>query len=102
MGLRRKHRQTLLAIFRRPVSGTILWSDVEALLKAFGADVEERAGSRVAVVFPGHMPAVFHRPHPRPETDKGAVARLRDWLDGMGISPDAHSDPDTHSEEPDQ
>lgn len=87
MSVKRKHEATLQAIFRRPVSGTIRWKDVEALLVALGADVEEREGSRVAVIFPGQMPAVFHRPHPSPMTEKGAVNALRQWLERMGYAP---------------
>ncbi|WP_260424581.1 MULTISPECIES: type II toxin-antitoxin system HicA family toxin [unclassified Desulfovibrio] len=87
MSLSRKHDATLRALFRRPVSGTIRWKDVEALFVALGADIEERAGSRVAVVFPGHMPAVFHRPHPSPMTDKGAVSTIRQWLERLGHTP---------------
>ena len=87
MSLSRKHNATLQAIFRRPVSGTIRWKDIEALFVALGADIEEREGSRVAVIFPGQMPAVFHRPHPSPMTDKGAVNVIRQWLERLGHAP---------------
>lgn len=87
MDVKRKHEAALRAIFRRPVSGTIRWKDVEALLAALGADVEEREGFRVALIFPGQMPAVFHRPHPSPMTEKGAVNALRQWLERMGCAP---------------
>ena len=30
---------------------------------------------------------VFHRPHPSPDTDKGAVASIRKWLDEHGVKP---------------
>ena len=88
MAINRKHKATLKAVFRRPVSGTIRWADIESLLQALGADIEEREGSRVAVIFPSQMPAVFHRPHPSPMTDKGAVAVLRQWLTRLGHTPD--------------
>ena len=87
MDISRKHHGTLQAIFRRPVSGTIRWKDIEALFVALGAEIEEREGSRVAVIFPGQMPAVFHRPHPSPMTEKGAVNALRQWLERMGYAP---------------
>uniref|UniRef100_UPI00350E3F6B type II toxin-antitoxin system HicA family toxin n=1 Tax=Jiella sp. LLJ827 TaxID=2917712 RepID=UPI00350E3F6B len=51
-----------------------------------GATVEERAGSRVGVRLFGEV-RVFHRPHPRPETDKGAVASIRQWLESHGVKP---------------
>ena len=85
--MKRKHQKTLEALFTRPVSANIRWSDIEALLIALGANVEEREGSRVVVIFPNHTPAVFHRPHPSPMTDKGAVGVVRNWLDSMGYRP---------------
>ena len=86
MDLSRRHRATLSAIFARPVRGTIRWVDIEALLFALGAEVAEREGSRVAVFLFGEV-QVFHRPHPSPETDKGAVRSLRRWLERNGVEP---------------
>jgi len=51
-----------------------------SLFKELGADISERAGSRIAVVLFGEV-RVFHRPHPSPNTDKGAVASIRRWLE---------------------
>jgi len=84
--MKRKHQRTLERIFARPTSGTIPWSDIESLFKALGADVSERAGSRVAVVLFGEV-RVFHRPHPSPDTDKGAINSIRDWLDLYEVHP---------------
>ena len=58
----------------------------EALLGAVGAEIDERAGSRAAVILEGRV-HVFHRPHPSPETDKGAVRDVRDILRAVGIQP---------------
>ncbi len=82
----RKHQKTLEALFARPASANIKWRDIEALLKNMGADISEREGSRVAVVLFSEV-RVFHRPHPGPATDKGAVASIRDWLDIHGVRP---------------
>lgn len=84
--MKRKHQKTLELIFARPVSGSIRWSDIEALLRDLGAIVEEREGSRVGVFLYGEV-RVFHRPHPRPETDKGAVSSIRKWLEFHGVKP---------------
>ncbi len=46
----------------------------------------ERAGSRVAVVLFTEV-RVFHRPHPSPNTDKGAVASIRKWLEANEVTP---------------
>lgn len=84
--MKKKHRATLGQIFARPVSGTIRWPDIEALFAALGAEISEREGSRVGVFLFGQV-RVFHRPHPTPETDKGAVASIRKWLEDNGVTP---------------
>jgi hypothetical protein len=84
--VKRKHQRTLEAVFARPVSRTIRWADIESVFLALGAEIEEREGSRVAIIWNGQV-QVFHRPHPGPETDKGAVASIRKWLDANGAKP---------------
>ena len=84
--MRAKHERTLNAIFAQPVAGGLRWADVEALLDSLGAQIEERAGSRVAVELNG-VAAVFHRPYPRPEMDKGAVRSMRRFLTDAGVTP---------------
>ena len=84
--MKRKHQKTLEQIYLRPTSGTTPWKDIEALLKALGAEVSERAGSRVAVVLFDEV-RVFHRPHPSPNTDKGAIASIRKWLEENEVKP---------------
>lgn len=86
MALRGKHKRTLEAVFAHPLSGDIRWADVEALVKAVGGGVEQGEGSRVHFLIQGR-PATFHRPHPRPTADKGAVAAFREYLADAGISP---------------
>jgi HicA toxin of bacterial toxin-antitoxin, len=80
-----KHRRTLAAIFVRPVPSCIRWADVEALLAALGAERSEGRGSRVRFRLNGEE-AVFHRPHPSPETDKGAINALRRFLETAGVN----------------
>ena len=82
--MKRKHHRTLALIFARPVSANIRWADVEALLEELGAEFEEREGSRVEV-FLFDLVRVFHRPHPSPDTDKGAIAAIRKWLEENGV-----------------
>lgn len=79
MALSSRHRATLDAVFADPVRANVLWSDIEALFLAFGADVTEGRGSRVRVALNG-VRAVFHRPHPQKETDKGALRSVRRFL----------------------
>jgi hypothetical protein len=81
-----KHLRTLQAIFDDPVRASILWTDMENMLKALGAEISEGSGSRVRIVLNG-VRAVFHRPHPRKETDKGAVKSMRRFLIEAGVEP---------------
>jgi hypothetical protein len=82
--MNRKHRETLAAVFAEPISGSIAWRDIEAMLKAMGAEVSEGQGSRIRISLGGTR-AVFHRPHPRRETDKGALRSLRRFLLQAGV-----------------
>jgi hypothetical protein len=86
MKLSKRHQATLEAIFASPVRASIAWRDVEALLVACGAGIGEGEGSRVRVALKG-VRAVFHRPHPRKETDKGAVKSVRRFLTEAEITP---------------
>lgn len=84
--MKAKHQKTLQLIFQRPVSGSVRWADVEALFKALGAEISEAEGLRVCVrLFDDRR--VFHRPHPSPDTDKGAIASIRKWLETNGVKP---------------
>jgi hypothetical protein len=80
-----KHQRTLEAIFADPVRAGIRWSDIEKLLVKLGAQISEGSGSRVRIALNG-IRAVFHRPHPRKETDKGAVKSMRRFLTEAGVS----------------
>jgi hypothetical protein len=82
----RKHRKTLEAIFEKPERANIAWRDVEALFLALDAEISEGSGSRVRVALKD-IRAVFHRPHPRKETNKGAVKSVRRFLEAAGVKP---------------
>lgn len=81
-----KHRKTLEAVFDDPVRSNVPWEDVEALFVAVGADISEGRGSRIRISLNG-VDAVFHRPHPQKETDKGALKSVRRFLREAGITP---------------
>lgn len=81
-----KHRKTLEALFEKPERANIAWREVESLFIALGAEVSEGNGSRVRVALKG-VRAVFHRPHPRKETHKGAVKSVRKFLEAAGVKP---------------
>jgi hypothetical protein len=86
MKLSRTHQATLEAVFATPVRAGIVWRDIEALFMACGGEISEGEGSRVRVALKG-VRAVFHRPHPRKETEKGAVRSVRRFLTEAGITP---------------
>ena len=84
--MNKAQQSTLNDIFVRPTRPDIRWSAIESLIRALGGEVTERAGSRVAARLNG-VTAVFHRPHPRPETKKGAVDAVRQFLTNAGVKP---------------
>jgi hypothetical protein len=81
-----KHRKTLRRVFAEPVRTDVAWSDIEQLLVALGAEISEGRDSRVRVQL-GETRAVFHRPHPQPVTDKGALRSVRRFLVTAGVQP---------------
>lgn len=84
MKLSGRHQKTLKQAFAVPVSSSLRWDAVEALLVALGAEVSEGRGSRVRVMLNG-VRAVFHRPHPQKEMDRGAVVSLQGFLRAAGV-----------------
>ena len=82
-----RQKKTMELIFKNPIQADILWSEIEGLFKALGAELLEGAGSRVRVKLNG-VRAVFHRPHPERTTDKGAVNSVRRFLENAGVNYD--------------
>jgi len=82
MKLSGRHRKTLGTIFENPARSDVVWIDVEKLL---GAEVSEGRGSRVRVYLNGVR--AVHRPHPRKETDKGALRSVQRFLLEAGVGP---------------
>ena len=64
----------------------VKWIDIESLFIALEAELSEGRGSRVRVYLKG-VRAVFHRPHPEKETDKGALKAIRRFLSEAGVNP---------------
>jgi len=84
LSMNAKQRKTLKEIFQNPVKSSVLWSDIENLFKAYNAHIEEGRGSKVCIMLNGVV-AVFHRPHPQKETDKGALKSVRHFLINAGV-----------------
>ncbi len=81
-----KHRKILDAVFEEPTRSNINWNDIEALFIALGGEVTQGRGSRVRVALKG-VKAVFHRPHPEKDIDKGMVKSIRRFLLEAGVEP---------------
>ena len=79
-----KHRKTLAAIFNRPTSASIVFADIEALVKALGGSVVEREGSRVRIELNGEQWRC-HRPHPGKEAKRYQVEEARELLERAGV-----------------
>ena len=84
--MNKKHLATLQAVFADPVRANIDWCDIESLFAACGGEVSEGEGSRIRIALHG-VRAVFHRPHPQKETDKGAVKSVRRFLTEAQVTP---------------
>jgi hypothetical protein len=70
----------------RPTSATIKFSDLESLLKALGATISEREGSRVRIEL-GAEQWRCHRPHPGKEARRYQVEEARELLERAGVKP---------------
>ena len=84
--MKAKHERTLSAVYIKPTSGGIVFSDLESLVVALGGTVSEGAGSRIAFELHGKR-RYLHRPHPGKEAKRYQVEDLRDWFIELGIKP---------------
>jgi hypothetical protein len=77
--MNKKHKRTLEKIVEKPERSDIPWKDIESLIIALGGDITEGRGSRVRIYL-NDVRAVFHRPHPKRVTNKGAVSSMKKFL----------------------
>lgn len=81
-----KHRKTIAAIFAKPTKANIKFGDIESLVRALGGEVREGDGSRVVLELFGTR-EYTHRPHPGKEAKKYIVEKIREWLEGLEVTP---------------
>ena len=81
-----KQRKTLKAIFTKPTSASIIFSDIEALVVVLGGEVFEREGSRIKISIQGEQWRC-HRPHPGKEAKRYQVEEIRELLLRIGVKP---------------
>ena len=86
MSMNATHRKTLISIFTDPVSKSLEWRRIEALLMAIGCQVIEGNGSRVRFEKAGVI-STFHRPHPEKEAKPYQVRDARQFLESLGVKP---------------
>ena len=86
MRVNTKHRKALVAVFTRPTLASIVFSEIESLLKSLGGKVGEREGSRIKIDLMGEQWRC-HRPHPGKEAKRYQVEEVRDLLDRVGVRP---------------
>jgi hypothetical protein len=79
-------RNTLAAIFTDPVRATCRGPTSRHCFKAAGGSISQGRGSRVRISLNG-VDAVFHRPHPQRENDKGALRSVRRFLREARVVP---------------
>jgi len=82
--MNKKQRQTLNRILEKPERSGIPWSDIKSLFLALGAEISEGKGSWVRVAL-GDVKALFHRPYPVRNTEKGAVKSVKRFLKEAGV-----------------
>ena len=81
-----RQRRTLATIFVRPTLATVRFADIESLLKALGATICDRDGSRVRIELRGEEWRC-HRPHPAKEARRYQVEEARELLERAGFKP---------------
>lgn len=81
-----RHVRTLRAIFTEPAPANLRWDEIERMLRALGASLQEGRGSRLRVALSGAR-AVFHRPHPEKEASRSTVRSIRSFLEEAGVRP---------------
>lgn len=85
--MNKKQRETLQLIFKGPIQSNVKRKTIESLFQHLGAEISEGNGSRIRIIL-NDVKAVFHRPHPRKEIDKGALISVRRFLENAGIKND--------------
>lgn len=79
-----RQRKTLQAIYDKPTRSNIVWTDIEKLFEALGANIISKRGSVVTIKFADKV-STFHRPHPQKEAKKWVVEKVRELLMEAGV-----------------
>ena len=82
-----RHRKVLHQLFAHPISANIDFTEVEAVLRELGAEIENRSGARVAVTLKGHTVLFHHANHSVPKEE---VHQIRRFLIDCGVAPEQY------------
>ncbi len=83
--MNRKHQKTLRTIFSVPTAASIKFADIEKLMVALGAEINEGNGSRMSFEL-NEQKLFVHRPHPAKEAKKYQVELFREFLQAAGVT----------------
>lgn len=81
-----KHGKVRAKIDRKPPPSNLTWREAVSYMESLGFEVLQGSGSR-AKFYHRELDrlASFHKPHPNPEMDKGAVNDLREFLESLDL-----------------
>ncbi|QJQ12125.1 type II toxin-antitoxin system HicA family toxin [Pseudomonas putida] len=79
-----RYRKIFEAIFRTPITASLAFSEIEALILHLGGQVQERQGSRVKLLLGEHCWRC-HRPHPGKEAKRYQIEEAREFLSRAGV-----------------
>ena len=87
--MNRHHLRTLEALYAHPLRHGVRRSQVEALFRALGADVNSLDDQRLRIRMPAGQETWIHsRCGHQPDLDSEAVLRVRQFLQELGVNPD--------------
>lgn len=72
-------------IFSVPTAASIKFADIEKLMVALGAEINEGNGSRMSFEL-NEQKLFVHRPHPAKEAKKYQVELFREFLQAAGVT----------------
>lgn len=81
-----RQRETLEAIFARPVPADLACSELESLLLAIGARKTEGSGSRVRFEM-GSVAVYLHKPHNPAILKRYQIGLVREFVEKAGVLP---------------
>jgi len=83
-----KHLKKIEKVFEHPTSSNIDTKKLIAALEHYGVSLELTKKHKAKLLYKESV-FVLALPHGEPTLSKDEVVRLRDWLEEVGLTPDA-------------